>query len=256
MEDVKKYHPFEIGKRYAVRGQKGYFYTIDSIHLNAQGGISHFMGRYDNQVIQSLLDGSGLVPEKPLRVVTPKLLNIIAIGHWNVRLFSPQWVRRHVFMPEEGGEEIQVRINTVEMGFGYSYRGVFLIVNENTLELKVEQVSEIAINLAMEFFERILIALPHTPLAAVGFNINLNVSNSEDKLSKYVNNLFSHSSPYTLSQVDFSEKRADYVVSISATRMPEGLNLNFNFHYERDYKFSDQTFIKHWEEANSIIELE
>ncbi len=252
MEISKRNIPFEIGKRYKVLGQQDQWFTIDSIKLNKNNEIDYFMGKYDGDESISMLPGSRLFLEKNTPFLTNNFTNIVAVGNWNTKIFTPEWVKNNVFeLPSE--EKMFIQVNSDELRFGYEYNDVFIIADDNALEFVIKNDSDEAIELATIFLLKILNLLPHTPLKAIGFNFNADTFHYESKLTEQINSVFSIRGSYHLKKVHFVEKRDKYVINISANEITGGLKVNFNFHYYGLIELTDKVFVQHREEINQFL---
>jgi len=252
MEMSKRNIPFELGKRYKVLGQQDQWFTIDSIQLNKNNEIDYFMGKYDGNESKSMLSGSRLSQEKKTPFLADSFTNILAIGNWNTKIFTPEWVKNKVFeLPPE--EKMFIQVNHDELRFGYEYNDVFIIADDNTLEFVIKNGSDETIELATIFLLKILNLLPHTPLRAIGFNFNADTFNYESKLIEQINSMFAIRGSYHLKNVHFVEKRDKYVINISANEIPDGLRVNFNFHYYGLIELTDKVFVQHREEINQFL---
>lgn len=252
MENSKKHLPFEIGKRYKVLGQQDKWFTISSIQLNKSNEVDFFMGRYDDEDFDSMLSGSRLVAEKQLPFLTNQFLNIVALGYWNKKVFTPEWVKNNVFELSDE-EKMYIQFNHDELRFGYTYNNVFIIVDDNALELVIKEDSDETIKQATKYFTNILNLLPHTPLRAIAFNFNADVFNYESKLTEQINSIFLNQGEYSLREVHLIQKSDKFLLNISANDIRDGLKLKFNFHYEGLIELTGDSLVSHREQINQLL---
>lgn len=93
--------------------------------------------------------------------------NVVIAGNWNVSIFNPDWVSRHLF----GGHEVQVELRLApEFSPRYSGDGIQVLFDGNRLLVHPQQTDQNALNMAEQKAILILELLPHTPVIAVGIN--------------------------------------------------------------------------------------
>lgn len=99
-----------------------------------------------------------------------KLINIVAIGNWNKRIFTPQWVSSRLFPT---ADSIEGLLNQEDVELGYKHGGITVFPKDSLLEIRVDEIKYCSNAIAI--FNKIIKELPHTPIKAVGFNIRYDI---------------------------------------------------------------------------------
>jgi len=187
-------------------------------------------------------------------------INILCLGNWNKKVFTPEWVGNNVFELET--DKIQAFFNPNEMEIGYTNEGVTLLPRDSVLEIKLENISKETEEYSGELLNKILALLPHTPIRAIGFNIRYNFGEEEtNSIIQKLNSLKCNYNEFTANQIKFSKNFDRYQLNIIADIQEDGYNVNFNFHYTNKhhpegFTFTDYVVIEKFQETQKIIENE
>jgi hypothetical protein len=158
-------------------------------------------------------------------------LNIILLGNWNKRIFSPKWVNTNIFGIAEGSK-YQGLINPEEMEFGYLHNDIAILPRSNSLEIKLEKFNENTINQGGVILEKILQLLPHTPIKAIGINIRYKfLKKDNNKIVNSLRELKCSFSDFLTKQIKFSKNLEDCQLNIITDIGTEDFIVNFNFHF-------------------------
>lgn len=119
-----------------------------------------------------------------------KVANIICLGSWNTRIFTPEWVSTHVFKIQLG-ESIQIQIDTKTLSLTYRKDDIIFIANDTSIEFKSDKFDHYVLNSMMGYFKNLLKLLPNTPITIYGYNIKLSIPDkspdSDNDLIRYFN---------------------------------------------------------------------
>lgn len=161
-------------------------------------------------------------------------VQVIIVGSWNRRIFTPEWVKALFGIPPN--ENLEGLVNFDEMAFAFKYKGIVLMPKANQLELKFETYTEEAALFCSKLIVRILELLPQTPLRALGVNISYLFASKLltdvpilRKLSAMKCEPLDGFKLYEIRQTkDYSDCKLNLICDY---RSPDTMNVNFNFHY-------------------------
>lgn len=114
--------------------------------------------------------------------------SIVCIGHWNVRIFTPNWVYKYVFNIQNE-KSMDVKLQNNSSSVQYRYDAIDFSVSDNKLELKTNSDDKRILNEIERIFKNITILLNHTPIFAIGYNIVCDLDETERKESNLFNKL-------------------------------------------------------------------
>lgn len=187
-------------------------------------------------------------------------INILCLGNWNKKVFTPEWVGNNLFELET--DKMQAFFNPNEMEIGYMNKGVTLLPKDSVLEIKLEEISKATKEYSGLLLNKILALLPHTPIRAIGFNIRFNFNTEEAySIVQKLNSLKCNYNEFTANQVKFSKNYDRYQLNIIADMMNDEYYVNFNFHYTakhhpEGFTFTDYFVLEKFQETQKIIENE
>src|SRR6056297_3146666 len=105
-------------------------------------------------------------------------INIMCLGNWNKKIFTPSWVAANLFELKEN--KIEAFFNPNEMDMGFKLEDVSLFPKDTSVEIKLDKINDKSIELSGKLLNRLLALLPHTPLRAIGVNVRYKFNNKED----------------------------------------------------------------------------
>ncbi|MEO6302139.1 MAG: hypothetical protein ABIP51_03095 [Bacteroidia bacterium] len=184
-----------------------------------------------------------------------KILSIIAIGHWNRRIFTPTWIKNVVLeLPED--KEVQGILNMEDMDWGFKYEKITVLPKNASIEIKIEGEDEKDIIYGTKILNKILQNLSHTPIKALGFNVicNFNISETNPLLEavKKSNVGFGN---FKLHQTTHLLQANNYTIRILSSTESLGFKVNFNFQYiGKPPLFDDDIFVTHIKQIDKILE--
>jgi hypothetical protein len=193
--------------------------------------------------------------------VKPFHYNIIAIGGWNKKIFSPAWVQSFLFKDSFPPVEVVGVYDMEEQEIAFSYGGILMLPKNNSLELRLqdETVNSLKMGEATNILNKILELLPHTPIKGIGFNVKYKIPvKSNSSLINHCNTNFAGGfGEFKISQIKQTIDKGNYKINMFVSLLDSDYyELNFNFHYNSIPKFSESCFYDHIIEAEKIISYE
>lgn len=183
----------------------------------------------------------------------PYSINIICVGSWNKKIFTPNWVSNNLFnLPQ--GKEFKGIFNPEELEFGFLHQGVVVIPKDSGLEIKLEQINEKTKVYSIELLNKILTLLPQTPIKASGINIRFKIpKTSKNKLVTTLNKANCKYHDFELKQVKLVKITTDYQINIISDFLDDKYQINFNFHYNNKIIFDNQVINTHLEQSKKVL---
>lgn len=187
-------------------------------------------------------------------------INIICLGNWNKKIFTPAWVASNLFELKEN--KIEVVFNPNELDMGFKMKDISLFPKDTTVEIKLEEINDETKILSGHLLNKLLNLLPHTPIHAIGVNIRYKFDKDEElpfvkKLEKIKCGL----DDFNTSQIKFSKNNSKYQLNVIIDFKGSKYYVNFNFHhdlthYSEGFAFSDTIINNRIEISKNIIENE
>jgi len=157
--------------------------------------------------------------------------SIVSVGSWNSRIFTPAWVSANVFaMPD--GESMNIALNEQQMTLSYEWNDIQLLMSDTRIELKSNKRSKETLALMEQCYQRLSELLPFTPVAAVGYNLNLTLTLDEYGQTA-VSGVFEQKKIdiYTNGTQTFSAVVDGTVRSFVVQQNTDNAEIRANFHY-------------------------
>lgn len=157
--------------------------------------------------------------------------SIVSVGGWNSRIFTPAWVSANVFaMPD--GESMNIALNEQQMTLSYEWNDIQLLMSDTRIELKSNKRSKETLALMEQCYQRLSELLPFTPVAAVGYNLNLTLTLDEYGQTA-VSGVFEQKKIdiYTNGTQTFSAVVDGTVRSFVVQQNTDNAEIRANFHY-------------------------
>lgn len=157
--------------------------------------------------------------------------SIVSVGSWNSRIFTPAWVSANVFaMPD--GESMNIALNEQQMTLSYEWNDIQLLMSDTRIELKSNKRSKETLALMEQCYQRLSELLPFTPVAAVGYNLNLTLTLDEYRQTA-VSGVFEQKKIdiYTNGTQTFSAVVDGTVRSFVIQQNTDNAEIRANFHY-------------------------
>jgi hypothetical protein len=188
-------------------------------------------------------------------------LNIVCLGKWNKRIFTPPWVSANLFGNSE--QQIAGVVNPVEVEITYSRGALSLTAKDNALEIKVatqptDKDFVAKLESASKLLNRALELLPQTPITGVGFNVRYIVpSNFESNFFASIKKSFVPlNDSFLPTSTRFTKQiQPDKFLNCIVEPMgPSEYMLTFNLHYNKlgDDLFKP-IFAEMYQETNALL---
>lgn len=188
----------------------------------------------------------------------PITANIVCVGSWNTKIFTPEWLAGNIFQIEN----IEGLLNNQEMDFAFrdKNRDITIFPKSTSLEITLAKFEESKLTDLVLILNRILSLLPHTPIKGIGFNLNYEIG--EKPVPAWISTLSKKSQiiPNGIQISNFSLRKnyENYILNININEITKVIN--FNFHYEiADKKtslFKETIFSEYLSITDNILENE
>lgn len=160
---------------------------------------------------------------------------IVIAGAWNPRVFSPDWVGKHLMADQPLTVEVPLAspVNHLKLMAG----GVVLIAAEDRLIVGAQDTNMAAMEKAERVACKAALLLEHTPTAAVGINFGF----EDDRLTPGLVDLFRLPDAKRLSEFGCSVKQTSITrglliegraLNVTHAFVDEGTQILLNFHFD------------------------
>jgi hypothetical protein len=166
-----------------------------------------------------------------------KKIGLKAVGLWNPRIFQPDWFVSNLSQIFEGltTDEIVTEVSLGELILLFTVRGIVITPKSDALTIETAVVNDpIKIGQCVKTFKVILEILSHTPLVAIGINVDYEVGHAEDtRFIKFLASVY-RTEFDSFKAVHFQSKSpdGDYVKNILLKSVEDPYNVQINFHYQ------------------------
>jgi hypothetical protein len=187
-------------------------------------------------------------------------INIICLGNWNKKIFTPAWVATNLFKLKEN--KIEAVFNPNELDMGFKMKDIALFPKDTSVEIKLEQINDETKILSGQLLNQLLNLLPHTPIHAIGINIRYRIKKDEElPLVKKLENIKCGLDDFNTNQIKFSKNNSEYQLNVIVDFKEFEYFVNFNFHhdlthYADGFSFSDTIINNRIEISKNIVENE
>ncbi|MFW6047261.1 MAG: hypothetical protein ACOCP4_05705 [Candidatus Woesearchaeota archaeon] len=187
-------------------------------------------------------------------------INIMCLGNWNKKIFTPSWVAANLFELKEN--KIEAFFNPNEMEMGYKLEGVTIFPKDTSVELKLDEINDKSIKLSGKLLNRLLTLLPHTPLRAIGVNVRYKFDKKKDiPIVNKINRISCKFDDFATNQIKFSKELEKTELNIIIDFQGNEYIVNFNFHhniehYPEGFDFNDNIIFDKIGTTKKIIENE
>ncbi len=157
---------------------------------------------------------------------------IVSVGSWNSRIFTPAWVAEYVFdMPK--GETMNIALDEQQLSLTYIWNGIQFLMTNNRVILKTDSCSKEKLCFMEKCYQRLSDTLSYTPISAVGFNVNLYLT-QEEFCETEVYGIIQHQSiaNYVNSSQTFSAMIEKVIRNFTIRTSKNGVEIVANFHYQ------------------------
>lgn len=195
-------------------------------------------------------------------MIKPDEIIIKAVAHWNRYIFNPSWIDKFIvkkLFPEI--KDIAISGNIMERDFIYEFNKISLIPKANLLEIRLNQDGlldedfEKRINLLFLTFMEILNLLPHTPVTAIGINIDyfLNKDKKCGLLNIFETNSQNKFEKFDLTQMRLSKTEENYILNLILILESNKVKANFNYHFNPPFNFENINILNLIELCNNYL---
>ena len=162
----------------------------------------------------------------------------MAVGGWNVQIFSPDWIKKNVCDDHDCTIELALPFNFPTAQPRFSFEGVYLFVNPSRLELRPQNLEIENFSKCLKFIKKILSVLSHTPINSFGINFTFESDGDHaDIIDKFI---FSDNASFnaeiyqlTSTKIQRSFKLTDgTILNLSISIDGDIVIVSFNYHRE------------------------
>lgn len=193
----------------------------------------------------------------------PKLdsFTIVLAGAWNHRIFSPEWLCKHVFETDELSIEFPAQAGEP---YRYGAKEVRITPGQRAVVLVPQNLSDATLIECERQARKILGTLVHTPVSAVGTNFGFVESEPSEKLTK----IFELTDAVGLAIADATTEMTELTrrltykgeqLNLRLQFTADGVTANFNFHRDvpstaAGAEVLEGAFIRHRDVAIALLE--
>lgn len=182
-----------------------------------------------------------------------KTSNIVILGFWNKKIFTPDWVLKNIYEISDD-TEVKIAFNLEEQKCLYEYDDVRFVPDDNRIQIVPLVISEENLDKVNTFLIRLLKLLPHSPIKGIGFNFHYHIiddiSQLIEKTQEFANLKFNLDS---LDLIKFKIKNKNYVTNLFLDNLSGNKEIKFNFHYDHIQEFDTKQYATHFNESIKLI---
>lgn len=169
---------------------------------------------------------------------------LIVAGAWNPAIITPHWIGREIlgYQPDK---QFQVGLQLPLHGIGgaprFTFEGLSITTTPDSMTFHLDASSPLQVERTFEVAAKILHALSHTPVAALGINISFAVESLEPFLAqtfdcnKCIAEFSGDENAKLVTQTWHAAiKVSDHLINVTCTKSGDGAMFDFNHHYELD----------------------
>lgn len=181
-------------------------------------------------------------------------INIIVLGNWNKRIFTPSWISKFILNGEAQFEGV---IDPDEMSMGYKIGNIIILPMDNLLEIKIGNDIKDG-EKAIVILNKILNELPHTPIKGIGFNINYAIGDTCNIYNHFQKQSIISVDDLRVSCIKLVKKYNTHILNleICMNNTNEPGSIMFNFHYNKVDIFSASLFEDFFNESQKYLNYE
>jgi len=163
-------------------------------------------------------------------------VNIIIIGTWSSKLFSPAWVLKNLFLAKDN-DEFKVAFEMDQLDVAYEYKKILFLPRTNLIEIRLIENSEENFFEAVEIYNKIIDLFKHIFIKGVGINIDCKfpLASEDDNilLSKALLGLHNDFNGVKINSLTLKIPRKDCILNIiSVINNNENHGIKFNYHFD------------------------
>ena len=108
--------------------------------------------------------------------------SIVIVGNWNIPIFTPDWVHTNLFSSPDRDIEVEYPNQIIGASFRFTQHPLCFSIVNNRFQLCIMDNTDAARSEAIEFVQKLLRLLVHTPITSTGINFRFKQIMSDDKL--------------------------------------------------------------------------
>lgn len=189
--------------------------------------------------------------------------SLVIAGAWNPAILNPNWIGRQI-LGYPPGKQFQVGMQLPVMGVSaparLSFEGMSITAAKDALTFHLDSTKPEQIQKSISVAAKILETLPHTPIAAMGFNFGYSVdgvpgllSGTFDWSEDLVDLLPEPDSKLAQRSWQVSLAVKDHLINVSCERTVDGAVFAINHHYEVEGSATRAAEILHREDIYGSI---
>jgi hypothetical protein len=184
-----------------------------------------------------MVDTNLILFVKKNKMKTFNNFNIVALGNWNKKIFSPQWTMVEIMGMDET-DKIEGAFNYEEMELLYKVKDIRIAPKDNSLEISTDNLS--AKQLVFSTFCKSIKLLPYTPIKGVGFNFVYSINPDEVPFLKdQIKSIEFLPKDLEVSRLSYREKADEFTLNLIAEKKEKEWLLTFNFHHSQIIPFEE-----------------
>ena len=185
----------------------------------------------------------------------PFFSNIIILGSWNTKIFTPGWVGRKIYgvnfsdhdLPENKttDETLKIGVNLEELEVRYENDEFSFIPKSNLLEFLTKKIDEITLDKVNTAMNAVLLALSETPIKGIGFNFKYHIS--EEFILELVKGIRSENKTgMEIKGMTFNERFLNSELTTSIYLNEKNSDVSFNFHHKDNLEMTDKLYSEYY----------
>lgn len=174
--------------------------------------------------------------------------NIVLVGAWNIRIFSPEWVAMNLAKLKKE-VQLEVAVGNPVAPIKLSFDSVELRVGAGRLVVAARDLTDVALLQVRDAAVSVLTMLSHTPVSAIGVNFQYRVSNPPSSLLDVF--VLSDAGPWS----DFDARLKTTSIHRKTSFQGRGLDILLDLTPEGDVlvEFNNNTAIKSAADALAFL---
>ena len=107
---------------------------------------------------------------------------IVIVGNWNIPIFTPDWVHQNLFSSPDRDLEVEYPNQIIGASFRFTQHPLCFSIVNNRFQLCIIENTDAARLEAIEFVQKLLRMLVHTPITSTGINFRFKQDMVDDTL--------------------------------------------------------------------------
>lgn len=111
---------------------------------------------------------------------------IVIVGNWNIPIFTPDWVHQNLFASQDRDLEVEYPNQIIGASFRFTQNPLCFSIVNNRFQLCIIENTDAARLEAIEFVQKLLRMLVHTPITSTGINFRFKQDLADDTLHENI----------------------------------------------------------------------